>query len=160
MTMMVWHRRMRMDRRGGIEGLPLQLMLMVLVAGIGTAVMVGWMGGLNAPQAVGAVHASPTEIVLGDDDGDGMFTNGDISITITVVDQKGDGLSGATVVLEGAGITDAGHTVHGVTDDSGQVSFGGLSSSLSGRTVGFVTVTATKSGYGQAATMTIPVICE
>jgi hypothetical protein len=160
MTMMVWHTRMRKDRSAGIEGLPLQLMLMVLVAGIGTAVMIGWMGGLQAPQAIGAVHASTAEIILSDDDGDGLYRCDDLSLTITVVDQKGDGLSGATIVLEGSGITDGDHKVHGTTDSSGQVSFSGLSSYQSGRTVGFVTVTATKSGYGQATTLTIPVISE
>jgi len=57
------------DRDGGIEGLPLQLMIMVIVAGLGTAVLVGWMGGLTAPEAISSVNCSPNEILLSDGDG-------------------------------------------------------------------------------------------
>ncbi|HPR98555.1 MAG TPA: hypothetical protein PLC39_04585, partial [Methanomassiliicoccales archaeon] len=72
------------DRDGGIEGLPLQLMIMVIVAGLGTAILVGWMGGLSAPEAIASVNGSPTEILLSDGDGDGTFENDDAKLTIIV----------------------------------------------------------------------------
>ena len=33
---------------GGIEGLPLQLMIIILVATMGAAILVGWMGNIEA----------------------------------------------------------------------------------------------------------------
>jgi hypothetical protein len=78
------------DRDGRIEGLPLQLMIMVIVAGLGTAVLVGWMGGLTAPEAISSVNCSPNEILLSDGDGDGTFQNDDVTLTIIVRDQNGD----------------------------------------------------------------------
>lgn len=35
---------------GGIEGLPLQLMIIILVATMGTAIIVGWMGSIETPN--------------------------------------------------------------------------------------------------------------
>lgn len=40
---------------GGIEGLPLQLMIIILVATMGTAIIVGWMGSIETPQSIGSV---------------------------------------------------------------------------------------------------------
>jgi len=153
---------LKKDRNAGIEGLPLQLMIMVVVAGIGTTVILGWMAGLQAPVMIGSVHASPNEIVLNDIDGDGIYQGDDIGITITVLDTDGNGISSATVLLEGAGISYSdyeGH-VHGVTDTSGKVRFTDLSASYGGSTIGFITVTVIKSGYGSDSRVQIPVICE
>lgn len=149
------------SRKGGIEGLPLQLMIMVVVAGIGTAILMGWMSGLQAPSTISEVHTAPPEIVLNDQDGDGIY-NGDIGeFTVSVLDQQGDGISGATVVLEGAGVSkgDSSHTVHGMTDSGGMATFSGLHASHSGSTLTFMTVTVTKNGYGDHTT-DVPVICE
>lgn len=155
-------RFMRRDGEGGIEGLPLQLMIMVVIAGIGTAVILGWMTNLEAPSTIGAVYSSPTEIVLEDADGDGIHESDDIDIVIRVLDQKGDGVQGASVVLNGAGLVDSldGTHVHGLTDESGKVEFSGLYASQAGEMIGFVSVSVTKSGYGTDTSLTIPVISE
>lgn len=152
----------RRDTEGGIEGLPLQLMIMVVIAGVGTAVILGWMTNLQAPNAIGAVYSSPTEIVLQDDDGDGIHENGDISIAITVLDKSGDGVQGASVILDGASLvaSEDGKRAHGVTDESGRVEFSGLHASQAGEIIGFVSVTVTKNGYGTDSSLTIPVISE
>mgnify|MGYP003225205835 CR=1 FL=1 len=50
------YRDIRTDRSGGIEGLPLQLMIVILVATMGTAIIVGWMGNIEAPHAIGDVE--------------------------------------------------------------------------------------------------------
>jgi hypothetical protein len=64
--------RLGKDKNGGIEGLPLQLMIMVIIAGVGTAIILGWMTNLQAPNGIGAVYSSPTEIVLEDENNDGI----------------------------------------------------------------------------------------
>ncbi len=160
MTMSPWWKRIRKDRSGGIEGLPLQLMIMVMVAGIGSAVIIGWMGGLNAPQTISTVIASPSEIILGDEDGDGVYLAEGIQIMITVSDQDGNAVAGATVSLDGSSISDSGHMPHRTTDSNGQASFDGLSAQRSGRGMGFITVTVVKSGMTYSGTTNIPVICE
>ncbi|MDW5563483.1 MAG: hypothetical protein SA339_09680 [Methanomassiliicoccus sp.] len=151
----------RKDRNGGIEGLPLQLMIMVVVAGLGTAIILGWMGGIRAPSTIDAVYSNPTEIVLSDGDKDGVYSKAGIMLTITAMDQNGEPVKDATVVLDGCDIkTSAGKQVHGTTDASGKVVFTSLTASQTGRSVGFITVTVTKGGMGADSTLTVPVISE
>ncbi len=151
----------RKDRDAGIEGLPLQLMIMVVVAGLGTAIILGWMGGISAPNGISAVYSNPSEITLTDSDHDGIHTRTGITLTITVLDNSGEVVQGATVVVDGCNIeTSDGRTVHGTTNSEGKVTFSGLSASQTGKTVGYVTVSATKGGMGTDGSLTIPVISE
>lgn len=152
----------KQDVMAGIEGLPLQLMIMVIIAGLGTTVILGWMSGLEAPDSIGSVHSSPGEIIVTDEDGDGIFSCSDIAIHITVLDRAGNGVQGASVLLEGAGISYdlSKGAVHGMTDSSGRASFEGLELSLTDGPIGFVTVTVAKSGYGPDINLQVPVICE
>ncbi len=152
--------RIKRDREGGIEGLPLQLMVMVVIAGIGTAIILGWMTNLQPPNSIGSVYSSPTEIILADADGDGIHTNDGIDVVVTVLDQSGNGIEGASVILRGANImeSEGGGLVHGTTDASGRAEFNDLWASQPGDSIGFVTVTVTKSGYGTDSSLTIPVI--
>ncbi len=154
-------KRIWKDRNAGIEGLPLQLMIMVVIAGLGTAIILGWMSGINAPSTIDAVYANPNEIVLSDPDKDGVYTRTGISMVVTVLDQNGDPVNGATVVLDGCNIqTSQGKQVHGTTDTSGKAAFVGLTASQTGRSVGFVSVTVTKGGMGTDTSLTIPVVSE
>jgi len=119
------------------------------------------MGGLSAPNGIDAVYSNPTEIVLNDNDHDGVFTRNGISMTVSVLDNNGDAVQGATVVLEGANImTKDGRSVHGITGTDGKVTFTGLSATQTGRSIGFITATVTKSGLGTDTSLTIPVVSE
>jgi hypothetical protein len=154
-------RKLSKDKNAGIEGLPLQLMIMVVIAGVGTAILMGWMGGLSAPNGIDAVYSNPTELILNDKDHDGIFTKTGIAITVSVLDNNGDAVDGATVVLDGANIrTSDGRQVHGTTDASGKVTFTGLTASQTGKSIGFVTATVSKSGLGTDSSLTIPVVSE
>lgn len=147
------------DCRGGIEGLPLQLLIMVVVAGLGLTIIMGWMNSIAAPHSIGDVIVSPSEILVYDEDGDRLYTNDDVAMTITVTDQSGDRLDGATVVLEGANIrTGDGAPVRGVTNERGQVVFMGLSVEHYGSKLSTVTVTVAKGDYGVDSSYEIPVI--
>ena len=147
------------DRSGGIEGLPLQLMIMVLIAGIGSAVLLGWMGNLNAPESIGSVTSSPSELVAKDGNGDGVFEASNIDMTISVYDGKGDPVAGATVILEGCGVARMdGTRPYGTTDTNGHLVLNDLGISQTGNAIGFITVTVTKSGYGTDTSLSIPVI--
>lgn len=147
------------DLWGGIEGLPLQLLIMVVVAGLGLTVIVGWMNSIAAPHSIGQVFVSPSQILVYDEDGDGIYEQTDLTVTVIVTDQSGDRLEGATVILEGANIRSAdGSPVRGLTDEQGQVVFFGLTVEQFGRKLTTVTVTVTKGDYGVDSSYEIPVI--
>lgn len=149
---------LRKNRDGGIEGLPLQLMIMVLVATLGTAVIIGWMGSLEMPPSIGSVNAESGDIVLDMASGSEHYTESG-HVRIYVTDQNGDGLAGATVVLSGCGVSvSGGGTVHGVTDNKGYIEFSNLHVSLHGSKIGFITVDVSKSGYGTDSAARIAVI--
>jgi len=147
------------DYSAGIEGLPLQLLIMVVVAGLGLTIIMGWMNSIAAPHSIGEVYVSPSEILVYDEDKDGLYTKSGIVMTITVTDQSGDRLEGATVMLEGANIkTKDGGPVRGVTDSHGQVVLTGLSVESFGTRLTTITVTVAKGDYGIDSSFEIPVI--
>jgi hypothetical protein len=147
------------DCEGGIEGLPLQLLIMVVVAGLGLTIIMGWMNSISAPHSIGEVFVSPSEIVVRDADSDGIYTAEGVLMTVTVTDQSGDRLEGATVVLEGANIrSSTGESVRGVTNSRGQVLFTGLVVEQFGSKLSTITVTVAKGDYGIDSSYEIPVV--
>jgi hypothetical protein len=152
-------KRIRDDKRAGIEGMPLQLMIIVLVAGVSMAIILGWTSGLTAPQTIASVTSSPSEIEVSDIDGDGLFTADGLSLSIHVADSAGKPVEGATVILEGGCALDGdGGTPHANTDSRGVASFSSLTVQKYGGSVGFVTVTVVKSNCVSTASLSIPVI--
>jgi hypothetical protein len=150
---------MRSDCSGGIEGLPLQLLIMVVVAGLGLTILMGWMNSISAPHSIGDVYASPGEIIVYDKDNDGLYKNDGVTITVIVTDQSGDRLEGATVILEGANVRNAdGTAVRGMTDSQGQAVFSMLRVEQFGTGLTTITVTVAKGDYGIDSTFEIPVI--
>lgn len=151
--------KMMRDSGAGIEGLPLQLLIMVVIAGLGLTIVMGWMNSISAPKTIGDVFVTPGQILVYDDDRDGLYVRYDLSITVTVTDQSGDRLEGANVILEGANVrTASGDAVMGVTDDGGQVLFAGLCVEQFGPGMSTVTVTVAKGGYGIDSSYEIPVL--
>ena len=144
--------RLRKNKKGGIEGLPLQLMIIVLVAALGTAVIVGWMGTIDTPTSIGNVTVESGDIDMNEE------TNGNISINISVTDQNGDPLEGVLISLTGCGIrTSENGQVYGNSDRNGNVEFTDLTIN-GGSGVRFISVSASKSGYGEDNTARIAVI--
>jgi protocatechuate 3,4-dioxygenase beta subunit len=73
-------------------------MIMVVIAGLWNGVILGWMSGISAPRSIDAVYSQPFRDCARDGDHDGIYTGTGISMTITVLDQNGEPVSGATVV--------------------------------------------------------------
>ena len=159
---------LRKNKKGGIEGLPLQLMIVIMVATLGTAIIIGWMGNIEEPHSISRV-----EVDSGDIDLTGVnssYTNNSTvrgannlyqaneDVVISVYDQSGNPLSGATVVLTGLGVNDSKNTTpHGTTDENGTVVFSDLKIRMTGH-VGYITVEVSKSGYGENSSCRITVI--
>lgn len=108
-----------MDEEGALEGLPLYMIILVVIAGIGTAVIGGWM-----------MNAQSTELgnIQIEDQHNNEVDQLDLSefttktIYIKAFDQNGDALEGVTVSIEGCGAGDIEEPVK-VTDEDGEVSF-------------------------------------
>jgi Protocatechuate 3,4-dioxygenase beta subunit len=146
-------KNIRNDKKGSIEGLPLQLMIMIVIATMGTAILIGWMGSIDSPKHIGSVDITSDDIVL-----NGNYTDSGI-IEIYVTDQDGNPLRGATVVLSGLGVTDSdGKTAYCNTDSAGRAHFDGLRISLRGSEIGFITVNVSMSEYGENNTARVAVI--
>ena len=43
-------RKLHTNKKGGIEGLPLQLLIIIVIASLGLAMMVGWMNNIDEPD--------------------------------------------------------------------------------------------------------------
>lgn len=123
---------------GGIEGMPLQLMIVILVATMCTAILVGWMGSISAPLTIGSLEYEDFYKADGDSLGD---------IEITVRDGSGNLLEGAVVVLSGLSVTSAGGDAIAVTDGNGVASFGDVRISPGTGKTGEISVSVSKTGY-------------
>jgi hypothetical protein len=89
--------KFRTNDSGAIEGLPLQLLIMVIIAGVGIAIVIGWMS--FSKTDVGSVSADPNTIEVTKAGGTANKT-----ITITVLDQNNKALKDATVKISGCGV--------------------------------------------------------
>lgn len=164
-------RSLRRDRSGGIEGLPLQLMIIILVATMGSAVIIGWMGNIETPHMISdvSVDSGHYNAVTEIDSNTGTISN----VKIMVYDQDGNPLEDATVVLNGLGVKSVNTVNTGTTDapvmekvegtavmntnESGVAEFETLNVNLHGNT-GMLHVDVSKSGYGQNNSATIVVV--
>lgn len=150
-------KKMRSNRSGGIEGLPLQLMIVIIVATLGTSIIVGWMNGIEMPKSIGDVTVDNDSLPLGSPDSNGDRCTKEI-FTVCVTDQNGNPLEGATVVITGLGANDGcGGTVYSTTDADGRATFGSIYVKLSSP-VGHIDVNVTKAGYGENGSCRIVVI--
>jgi len=146
-------KKLTKNKKGSIEGLPLQLMIMIIIATMGTAILIGWMGNIDSPKSIGTVDVVSGDIVL-----EGYSTS-DGHIEVYVADQSGNPLSGATVVLSGLGVTDKnGKTAYATTDSRGYAKFDGLNITLRGSGIGFITISVSLSGYGENNNTRVAVI--
>lgn len=94
--------RLRSDEKGALEGLPLYLILLVVIAGVSTAIIFGWM------QSAQSTELGKIEVSAGNDKVVNAGENEEI--TVKAYDQDNDPLSGATVVLEGCSINEVDNT--------------------------------------------------
>ena len=93
--------RIKTDSSGALEGLPLYLIILVVIAGLGTAIIAGWM-----------MSAQSTELdkIEVDQDDRILSTHSGQAVTIKAYDQDGNALEGAVVTLEGCNVQKAGQT--------------------------------------------------
>lgn len=161
-------KRIRLDKQAGLEGLPLYLLIMVIVAAVGIAILLGWMGAISAPKAVKdiTIETTPDPMALTYNVTENEYWVEGASVTVTVKDQEGNTLSGADVRLSSSGSTirawsstDSNYTTSVIvceTDNQGSCTFDNLRLSVSGSDVSNpqtwsadVDVVVTKTDYTQ-----------
>ena len=135
-----------------MEGLPLQFMIMMIVAVAAVGILSGWMAGIETPRSIGDVEVLSAE-GLADPDG-----NID-PVSVRVRDQDGNPLEGATVYLSGLGIKTAdGGKAIGYTDENGIAQISDLVVTPPIGAFGTVTVNVMKTGYGEQCSTEFAVI--
>ena len=119
------------NRKGAVEGLPLQLIIMIVIAGIAITILVAWMQPWKAKVDLNSID-TPASVQAG----------ANRQITIKAWDSKGNTLSGVSIKLEGAGIGTQVKT----TDSTGVATFTVSPAIPSGQTSAVIYVTASYSG--------------
>lgn len=88
---------MRKNKKGGIEGLPLQLLIIIVVASLGLTMMVGWMNNIEEPATIDRVEVYADPV-------DSNYAN-EFELTFVVYDNKGNPVEDANIAITGLGIT-------------------------------------------------------
>ncbi|MEM3341711.1 MAG: hypothetical protein QW728_03370, partial [Thermoplasmata archaeon] len=124
--------RLAKNNGGGIEGLPLRLLVLIVVAAVGLGILIYWLNDVDdlkaignmyasrpygTPKALSALYAAPADLeaeagrqgrVFADSGGstsvDGIY--------VRVFDEEENGLNGVTVTVEGAGTKGSEVTDH------------------------------------------------
>ena len=122
----LFEKRIRLDDRGALEGMPLQLIIMVVIAGIAISIIIAWLTIFTAPDLskIDLYGAEPEAEPI-------RITENTTSITIKAWDTKGNPLEGVSIKMSGANLIIAGmtgadgtFTARGLDIDIGTSDFG------------------------------------
>ncbi|TET91723.1 MAG: hypothetical protein E3J35_01430 [Methanomassiliicoccales archaeon] len=96
-------KRISLDDRGALEGMPLQLIIMVVIAGIAISIVITWLTIFTAPDL------AKVELYSAEPETEPMkITENTTSITIKAWDTKGNPLEGVSIKMSGANVLVAG----------------------------------------------------
>lgn len=115
----------REDEKGALEGLPLYLIILVVIAGVGTAIIAGWMMSAQSTE-LDHIEINDKEFTAGSNNG----------VTITAYDQDNEPLKDATVTLEGCGVVESK-----TTDSDGAAKFEKINPDLGDDNIDYIDVT-------------------
>ncbi len=126
----------------GVLGLPLNLLIMVVIAAVAIGIILSWMFLLTPPLEY--IEVTPTMVT------DVNTVNETFDITVIAYNDKGT-MSGCEISIEGMGID-----MKAITDDNGEYTFTGVTPTLPPNTNSdFIKVTV--SGGGNVVTKSIAV---
>jgi len=134
---MRYMRRLRASNRA-VTGLPLNLLIMVVIAAVAIGIILAWLYAIEPP--VDRVEVSPNSINLS--------TTPTASVTITAYNSRGP-MSGVEVHLDGAGVD-----WRGITDSNGEVQVS-ITPDLGSQQSGVIKVFATGGGNTEPASIAV-----
>ena len=129
--------RLRKNKHGALEGLPLYLIILVVIAAVAIVTIMGWMRTIQKSD-LGTIEIN---LKQGGKSVDTLKTGTMAYVTIYANDTNGKPLSGVAVKLEGAG-----QNIMKKTGSSGSVSFKFTPTLPKNVNNGEITVTATYTG--------------
>lgn len=88
------NRRLNWNDNGAVEGLPLQLIIMVAVAAIVLVIVLGWLAPWQSKVDLDTLTVTPTSV----------DNNEEVTITVTAWDTKGNHLEGAVIEMSGCNV--------------------------------------------------------
>ena len=93
------------DDKDGLEGLPLQLLIMAVVAGLALVVVVGWFSGLSGTPVknIKTISIEPNPIAI-TNPGINVQAKKTVDVTVCAFDQGDTKVKGITVHLSGVGV--------------------------------------------------------
>ena len=148
---MIRRKRIHRDNHGGLEGMPLQLLIIVVIAVMALGMIMYWMSSVNEP---------PKSIETIGIDIDGQGEDIDLSkgtprdITISVYDSEMKKIEGAIVILDGCGYDQVTMKTGSEGTDSGTATFDGSKVELPpGINTGEIKVTVKKANYPTKTSM-------
>ena len=129
--------RKAMGKSGAMEGIPLQLIIVVVIGVAALGILVGWLALSGDPDpTMKRVSVEPETVSI---QGDGRLTE-EVTFTVFIYDNKGDEINGVVVTFSGA----VDQKVTQVVDSGGSVK---VTVALpSGEQTGTITVKAEKGG--------------
>ena len=132
---------MRFDRirrkDGSIEGMPLQLLIMIIVAVVVMGVIMGWIYFLSdSDPVIDSIIVEPGEIDI--------TGTGPHSVSVTVLDTDGTPVKGVVLAISGCGVD----KVEILEEGTGSVELTGIDLPF-GRPTGFISIIAQRSGMGK-----------
>ncbi len=143
-----FRKKLSSDDRGALEGLPLYLIILVVIAAIAIVIIIAWLNSISTPKAFGIISSDPNQITLNDNDGDGFSSTESGKLTIIVRDSDNNRVQGATVTLSGCDVRfSGGGTAWAETNENGEAVFITLHLEVEEGTTDSLTVSVQKSGY-------------
>jgi hypothetical protein len=86
--------RLSRNKTGAVEGLPLQLIIMVAVAAIVLVIVLGWLAPWQSKVDLNSLTVNPTTV----------GNNNQTTITVTAWDTKGNYLEGVVIEISGCNV--------------------------------------------------------
>lgn len=133
---MLIKRSIRLDERGALEGMPLQLIIMVVIAGIAISIVIAWLTIFTAPDLakMELISSTPSTDPV-------RITENTTAITIKAWDTKGNPLESVSIKMSGSNII-----VAGLTGSDGTFTASGLNIDIGSADFGTIYVEAEFSG--------------
>ncbi len=109
----------KLTDEGALEGLPLYMIILIIIAGVGTAVIGGW---LMSTQSTELDNIEVQDHNNNDIDMIDSTAGGVITVYVTAYDQNGEALEDVRVSFQGCGTGDMDGSVN-YTDADGEMDF-------------------------------------
>ncbi len=88
------HYSISRDKSGAVEGLPLQLIIMVAIAAIVLVIVLGWLAPWQSKVDLDSLSVTPVS----------TGNNDEVTLTVTAWDTKGNHLEGAVIEISGCNV--------------------------------------------------------